>query len=138
MLANTLNTNEIKNASGTEVEFQHHTFPTGRSREYAQINESPQLTHRLKVSHQETGSGVTQRRRSVVRFDKEVAGTDGNQVTVSAYVVVDLPVGNLATFDEPKAVLAELMSFCASLGASTTILYDCTGNGAASLINGSL
>jgi hypothetical protein len=59
-------------------------------------------------------------------------------VTVSAYVVVDLPVGNLATFDEPKAVLAELMSFCASLGASTTILYDCTGNGAASLINGSL
>jgi hypothetical protein len=138
MLANTLNTNEVKNAGGTEVEFQHLRYPTGNSREYSLINESPQLTHRLKISHQLTGSGTSERRRSVVRFDKEVAGADGSQVTVSSYVVVDIPVGNLATYDEAKAVLAELMSFCASLGASTTILYDCTGNGATSLINGSL
>jgi hypothetical protein len=137
MLANTLNTNEIKNSAGTEVEFQHLRYPTGQSREFSLINESPQLTHRLKISHQVSGSGVSERRRSVVRFDKEVAGVDGNQVTVSAYTVVDLPVGNLSTYDEPKHVLAELMSFCASLGASTTILYDCTGNGAASLIAGS-
>jgi hypothetical protein len=137
MLANTLNTNEIKNSAGTEVEFDHLNG-VGRTREYAQKNESPQLTHRLKISHQQSGSGVKERRRSVVRFDKEVAGVSGEQVTVSAYVVVDIPVGDLSTFDEPKNVLAELMSFCASLGASTTILYDCTGNGAAALINGSL
>jgi hypothetical protein len=30
------------------------------------------------------------------------------------------------------------MSFGASLGASTTILYDCTGNGAVVLLNGGL
>jgi hypothetical protein len=137
MLANTLNTNEIKNSAGTEVEFDHYDGGS-RTREFAQKNESPQLTHRLKISHQQSGKGSSERRRSVCRFDKEVTGVSGNQVTVSAYVVVDLPVGDLSTYDEPKHVLAELMSFCASLGASTTILYDCTGNGATSLINGTL
>jgi predicted AAA+ superfamily ATPase len=137
MLANTLNTNEIKNASGTEVEFQH-LIQTGRTREFSQITEGPQLQHRLKISHQETGTGSTQRRRSVVRFTKEVAGVSGVERAVSAYAVLDIPIGDLSTYDEPKAVLAELMSFLASLGANTTILYDCTGNGASVLVNGGL
>jgi hypothetical protein len=35
-------------------------------------------------------------------------------------------------------VVANVMSFAASLGASTTILYDCTGNGAVTLLSGQL
>lgn len=139
MLSNTLNTNEIKNAAGTEVEFQH-LDGNGRTREFAQINESPSLQHRLRIAHAESGSGLRKRRRSVVRFDKTVISTVDSvtPVTISAYNVMDIPVGALAAYDEAKNTLAELMSFVASLGATTTILYDCSGNGAATLINGSL
>jgi len=73
-----------------------------------------------------------------VRFDKTIAGADLLPATVSAYAVLDIPVGDLSATTEAKNVLAELMSFCASLGASTTILYDCTGNGAVSLVTGGL
>lgn len=137
MLSNTLNTNEIKDRSGTEVEFQR-IGQNGRSTEFAQITETPIAPHRLKISHLESGAGTNKRRRSVVRFDKTVTGADSLPVTVSAYAVLDIPVGDLSVYDEAKNVLAELMSFCASLGASTTILYDCTGNGAVSLVTGGL
>jgi len=139
MLANTLNNNEIKNSAGTEVEFSR--ISTGeRSTEYSQITESPSAPHRLKVQHQEVGSGLKKRRRSVARFDKTVISTVDSvtPVTISAYVVLDTPVGALAANTEPTHVLAELMSFCASLGASTTILYDGTGNGATTLLSGGL
>jgi len=138
MLVNTLNTNEVKNSAGTEVEFARRSNPTANSTEFVQVAETPNLPHRLAIKHQETGSGKTLRRRSLVRFDKVVAGADGNPVKVSGYTVMDIPVGNLSTTAEAKNVLAELVSFCASLGASTTILYDCTGNGAVCLINGDL
>lgn len=139
MLSNTLNTNEIKNAAGTEVEFQRLS-QNGRATEFGQITESPNAPHRLKISHLESGSGLTKRRRSVVRFDKTVASTvdTTKTCTVSAYVVLDAPIGALIATTEFANVLAELMSFCASLGASTTILYDGTGNGAATLISGGL
>lgn len=137
MLATTLNTNEIKKADGTEVEFQSIGI-ADRTHTYAQIGESYAAPHRLKVSHQETGSGASLRRRSVVRFDKTVTGVSLQPRVVSAYAVVDIPVGDLSATTEATNVLAELMSFCASLGASTTILYDCTGNGAATLISGGL
>jgi hypothetical protein len=44
----------------------------------------------------------------------------------------------MSDFSEANAVVAALVSFLASKGASTTILYDCTGYGAEALINGSL
>lgn len=137
MLSNTLVTNEVKNAAGTEVEFGRIST-TARSTEFAQVAETPNAPHRLKVSHQESGSGVSLRRRSVVRFDKTVTGVSLVPRVVSAYLVVDLPVGDMATSTESKNVLAEVLSFCASLGASTTILYDGTGNGAVALIDGGL
>lgn len=59
-------------------------------------------------------------------------------VVISAYAVLDSPVGALVANTEPTNVVAELMSFLASLGASTTILYDGTGNGAAALLSGGL
>lgn len=139
MLSNTLNTNEIKNSGGTEVEFSRLST-SDRQTVFAQIAETPSAPHRLTIAHQETGSGMKQRRRSVVRFDKTViSGVDSvTPITVSAYAVLDFPVGASTTAAEAANVLAELMSFLASLGATTTILYDGTGNGASSLLNGSL
>lgn len=139
MLSNTLNTNEVKNAAGTEVEFTRLSI-ADRSTEFAMISESPALPHRLKIAHQESGSGLTKRRRSVVRIDKTVASTvDASvTVTVSAYMVLDTPVGALTASTEAANAIAEIMSFCASLGASTTILYDGTGNGAAALLSGGI
>lgn len=139
MLSNTLNTNEVKNAAGTEVEFQSIDLQ-GRSHEYAVITESPALPHRIRVSHQETGSGLKSRRRSVVRVDKTIISTVDSvtPVTVSAYIVLDLPKGALAAITEGTNVLAELLSFCATTGAGTTVLFDGTGNGAAALLSGGL
>lgn len=139
MLSNTLVTNEIKNSGGTEVEFGRIGI-SDRSTEFAAVAETPSAPHRLKISHLESGSGLNKRRRSLVRFDKTVISTVDSEtpVVVSAYAVLDSPVGALTANTEPTHVLAELMSFMASLGASTTILYDGTGNGAASLLSGGL
>lgn len=139
MLSNTLNTNEIKNAAGTEQEFQR-IATSDRQTEFALITEAPSLPHRLKVQHLETGTGINKRRRSVCRFDKTVMSTvDATvPVTISAYVVLDSPVGGLTANTEMANTLANLVSFVASLGASTTILYDGTGNGATSLLTGGL
>lgn len=139
MLSNTLNTNEVKNSAGTEVEFQSLSI-LDRKHVFSQIAETPSLPHRLTVSHQETGVGLKQRRRSVVRVDKTtMSGVDDTvPITTSAYLVLDYPVGASSSSAEAANVVAEVLSFCASLGASTTILYDGTGNGAAALIGGGI
>lgn len=139
MLSNTLNTNEIKNSAGTEVEFGRLSV-SERKTEYAVITESPALPHRFNIAHQETGVGMKARRRSLVRFDKTVmSNVDATvPVTVSAYIVLDAPVGALTSMAEPANAIAELLSFCATTGAGTTVLFDGTGNGAAALLAGSL
>lgn len=137
MLPANLVTNEVKNAAGTEEEFLR-LLQSERKLIFAKFGEVPNLPHRITVSHQETGTGVATRRRSVVRVDKTIAGSSTDPRVVSAYLVCDIPVGDIAAYTEPKAVLANLISLVASLGASTTILYDCTGYGADSLINGGL
>lgn len=137
MLPTNLNTNEVKNSAGTEVEFSRLST-LDRSVTFAQVSESPNLQHRLKVSHLEVGAGALLRRRSVARVDKTVTGVSGTPRVISCYCVLDIPVGDVANFTETTNVVAELNSFMASLGASTTILYDGTGNGSAALINGSL
>lgn len=139
MLSNTLNTNEIKDSAGTEVEFTRLSIGDRQS-EFAKISETPALTNRMKISHLESGSGISLRRRSVIRFDRVSTGEVDTTVNVksSFYVVGDIPIGNLTATTEPKKALAQLISFLASLGASTTILYDCTGNGADVLINGGI
>lgn len=139
MLASSLNTNEIKNAAGVEVEFELLGHGD-RTTTYAQKPEPPSAPHRLSVKHTETGSGTALRRRSLLRFDKQVTGQvdTSKSVVVSAYAVVDIPIGNLTALDEAKNVLAELMSFMATTGAATTVLFDCSGNGASTLINGSI
>lgn len=139
MLSNTLNTNEIKNAAGVEQEFGR-IASSDRQTEFALLTESPSLPHRLKIQHLETGSGVTKRRRSVVRFDKTVMSTVDTTlpVTVSAYVVLDSPIGALVASTEMANTLANLMSLLATTGAGTTVLFDGTGSGAVALLSGGL
>jgi len=139
MLSNTLNTNEIKNSAGTEVEFQSQKI-NDRSRIFMQMPEAPATPHRLTISHQEVGTGTKMRRRSLIRFDKTViSGVDSvTPVIVTAYTVLDAPVGAMTSIAEATNVLAELQSFLSTTGAGTTVLFDGTGNGAAALLNGSL
>lgn len=139
MLSNTLNTNEVKGSAGTEIEFEHRSS-LGRTREFQKISESPSAPYRLQISHQETGKGLKLRRRSVVRFNKTVVSDVDSvtPVTVSAYAVADNPQGALTTTAELANVLANLMSFLATTGSGTTVLFDCTGNGAKCLLDGSL
>lgn len=137
MLSNTLNTNEIKNAAGTEVEFESISV-VDRKRVFKQIVEAPNAPHRLTISHSEVGVDSEKRRRSLVRFDKTVSGVSLQPRIVTAYAVVDVPVGDLNADTETTNVLAELMSFLATTGAATTVLFDGTGNGATALIKGTL
>lgn len=135
----TLNTNEVKNAAGAEVEFTRLGSPNaGRSILFAQSNEQPNLEHRLAISHQETGSGADRVRRSVVRVDKTVVGASGKLRKISNYEVAVIPVGDIASYNDVKDVNAELLSFCATTGAASTVLFDGTGNGSVCLINGGL
>lgn len=139
MLSNTLNTNEIKNSAGTEVEFSRLST-SDRSTVFSQIAETPSAPHRLSISHAEIGAGMKKRRRSVVRFDKtSISGVDSiTPITNSAYLVIDSPVGAMTSTAELAHVIAELLSFCATTGAATTVLFDGTGNGAKALIEGGL
>jgi hypothetical protein len=140
MLNSPLNTNEIKNSLGVEVEFERLSSGPGRETVFRQINESPSLQHRITIKHSETGTGINRRRRSVVRFDKTIIATVDSvtPVTISKYDVLDAPVGALTASTEIANVIAEAMSFFASTGSDSTIKFDCTGNGAKVLLNGDL
>jgi len=139
MYPTTLNTNEVKDSTGAEQEFARLST-SERQLIFALVSEVPSRPHRLTVSHQETGSGVNARRRSLVRIDKTIAGqVDTTQTArISGYAVVDAPIGQLTSDAELAHVVANLVSTLASKGASTTILYDGTGYGAEALIKGSL
>jgi len=139
MLPTTLNTNEVKDASGVEVEFERRS--TDKTvLEFKQVAEAPNLPHRLKVSNQESGVGLALRRRSLIRLDlTSMSEVDTTlPVTDSAYIVLDTAVGAHNTTAAAKKVLAELLSFVASDGTNTTVKFDCTGTGAKCLIDGSL
>lgn len=138
MLSTTLNTNEIKNSLGTEQEFGRRSGPDSNGVEYALLTEAPNLKHRFSIKHTELGTGVDKRRRSLLRFEKQVAGQvdTTKSPSVLAYVVMDIPVGNLTAYTEAQNTLANLMSLLASTGADTTIKFDCSGNGATALVNG--
>jgi len=138
MLSITLNTNEVMNASGTEVEFQSRGI-TGNRHEFAKIGESPALPQRFKVEHLETGAGIRRVRQSVIRFDYSSKSDVDNATTVvdSAQLKLTHAVGAHLTDAEAKAVLAGLGSFAFTLGTST-FKYDGTGTGAAALLSGGL
>jgi len=136
MLPTNLNTGEVRNGAGAEVEFVRF-LQKDRELAFQQSGELPHLPHRLSIKHAETGTGASRRRRSVIRIDKgSLSAVDTvTPVVTSTYVVLDAPVGHLTTDAEIITVLAELNSFVATLGAA--ILLDGTGNGTVVLRNGS-
>jgi len=138
MLANTLNTNEVKNAAGTEVELQSLGI-VGRSHTFAKIGESPAFPVRLSINHTEIATGNKARRRSNDRVDITFLSEVDLQtpVTVSAYIVLDAPVGHMTSMSKAADAIAMLLSFNATLGG-TTVLYDGSGNGAQALLTGGL
>lgn len=135
VLPTNLNTNEVKDRAGVEVEFLRFSAE-GRVTEFAVNGEVPSLPHRLKVSHVENGTGFAVVRRSLARVDKAFVGKSGKVSTCSCYKVVVVPMGELDNLDIVKDVSAELDSFCASDGTSTTIKFDGSGTGSSALING--
>lgn len=136
MLSNTLVTNEIKNSAGTEVEYQRLSTGDGRAT-FAKIGEQPAFPDRFTISHQESGSGLNQRRRSVIRFDYTGTGSVDSTKTArhSAYIVLDRQIGQETADTASKDLLAKLMSLMATTGAATTVLFDCTGTGASNLLS---
>jgi len=138
MLSNTLDSNEVKNAANSEVEFQALSIGD-RQRVYGQVSETPSAPHRLSVKHTETGLGIKHRRRSLIRVDKTVISSVDNvtPVTASAYIVLDAPVGALTAATELANVLAELGSFVYTTDGAT-LLHNGTGNGAAALLTGGI
>lgn len=139
MLTNTLNTNEIKNSAGTEQEFQSLSIDQ-RSREFSLTTELPNRPHRLRISHQESGTGSKRVRRSLFEVSKTIISDVDNvtPVTIIARTTVVLPVGYLASTTEMSHVLANLISGLASDGSNTTIKYDGTGTFASALLSGGL
>jgi len=139
MLSTNLTTNEVKDSTGAEVEFLRQSV-SARSLVFAMSGESPSHPRRITVSHSEIGGGLKKRRRSVVRVDYTISGGIDSTVAVvhSAYIVMDIPIGNIGDYNEAKHALAYLLSLCATTGAASTVLFDCTGNGANALIQGTL
>lgn len=137
MLTNTLNTNEIKTYTSAEVEFERISI-SDESSIFKQINEDIANPNRLTIKHQTVGSGDTKTRRSLVRFDVSVTNTSGKKGVVSAYMNLVVPVGILENTNAMKQAISQLLSFCATTGAGTTVLFDCSGSGAAALLNETL
>lgn len=137
MLSNTLVTNEVKDAAGVEVEFERISM-SGQQTIYRKVGEAAGLPYRLTISHSRSGKDNNAIRSSVVRFDVTSENTAGVKVATEAHVVLRFPEGVADNYDDAKKCLAHLMSFIANTGADTAIKFDCTGNGAATLLNETL
>jgi len=135
-----LNTNEIKDSAGASINFERLGDAMERKLTFFKTGEAPAYQHRLGISHQEIGSGLKGRRRSQVWARKTHISTVDNVTPVTSlfYTVSDIPIGAITSFTEPYTVFANLLSFLASKGASSTILFNGTGYGAECLILGSL
>jgi hypothetical protein len=139
-LASTLVTNEIKNAAGLEVEFQKQKQGDWWS-EFHYSAENPALPYLMKISHQEIGSGSTKRRRSNITFKMvNTGGLDATkQKTDSVSFTIDRMIGNENDAGAVvKNLVANMLSFCGTTGAATTVLFDCTGTGASNLLSGGI
>jgi len=137
MLSNTLVTNEIKDRSGAEVEFERISV-NDETTTFKQVAEDIANPNRLAIKHQTNGTGPDRVRRSLVRFDKTITTSVGKKATVSAYCTVVIPVGVLENTNAVKDAVAQLLSFMATTGSGTAVLFDGSGNGASVIINETL
>jgi hypothetical protein len=136
-LGTSLTTSEVLNSAGSEVEFLNGG-QDGRQQLWIQSSEAPSAPHRIRLSHQEKGSGLNRVRESLLEVSKTVDGADplNLPVTFKAQLKLTVPVGNTDVLDEAKNVMAELGSLAFLL--SGTYKSDGTGNAAAALIGGTI
>lgn len=141
MLPAALTTNEVKNASGTEVEFEFKK-EEGSERIYALKGENPSSPQRIHFRYQETGKEGTvgRRRRSNLHITvQKPSEVDGVTPCVGKFDgTLDVPIGHMTTNDLAKLLIAYANSLLATNGAGTSVLFDGTGTAAAALINGTL
>lgn len=139
MLPTTLNTNEVKDASGTEIEFSRQST-LDRKLVFNQSAEVPNLPYRITVEHREVGVGLARRRQSRILIEKSIVGQQDTLKVekISANLAINAPIGNMTTTTELANVVANMLAFCATTGAGTTVLFDGSGNGASALIQGTL
>lgn len=137
MLPTSLLTNEVKDRSGTEIEFEYRS-KEGRTMLYRKKNDNPANGTFLKVSHLENGSGFGRVRRSRVGVDVGFTGKSGKPCVAQCYKIFVVPEGELEDYNVISDASAMLDSFCATTGAATTVLFDGSGNGDSAGINGTL
>lgn len=137
MLPTSLLTNEVKDRAGVEVEFEHWSLE-GRTHIYTRKGGNPSLLNQLKIAHSETGKGFGLVRRSLNRVDLTVVGKSGKPVVISMYKNAVVPLGELDDLNAVTDCLAMLNSFCCTTGAATAVLFDGSGNGDSTLINGTV
>jgi hypothetical protein len=138
MLNNTLNTNEVKDRAGVEIELERRSTGPGQITEFKKLNETAGLPVRLSIKHETSGTGTKATRRSVVEALITNENSDGEKVTSIARLSVVHPLGLADDYNGLKDAIAMILSFCATTGAATTVLLDGSGNGANALINESL
>lgn len=138
MLPDTLNANQIKDKAGAGVNTFESVNDEGRTRLFRNTAAAYNRPHELAIKHRETGVGLKLIRDSVIICSLVVTGDDGNPVKVEYLQRLRVPMGNLASQDPVKEVIANGLSFSATTGAASTVLFDGTGNGAIALRNGSL
>lgn len=139
MLPTHLTTNEVKDRSGTEVEFTRVVDPpAGKGILFTKSGGTPAYPCTINFRQEVTGAGLRLLRRSLVRVDKYFLSPIDNATVgvISQYNVSVVPVGLLGTFNDANDVNAHLISLMASRGASTTILFDGTGYGAEFCVQG--
>jgi len=139
MLSNTLNTNQVKDSTGAEVEFER-MLTNERTSVFQKIGMQEALPHKMSIAHQESGTGMKRRRRSAFRVDlTSISGVDSvTPITDSAYIVLDRAVGASTSDTAATNVLANLLSAVASDGSDSTIKFNGTGTFASALIKGTL
>lgn len=137
-ISTALVTNEVKNSSATEVEFQS-VENTGKMRVYAKIGEQPALETRLTVKHQEVGSGIKRKRESVAIITLNVVSDVDPAliVPVQAHVKLVHPIGALLTSTPAKDALAMVGTFVFTTDGAT-FNHAGGGTGASALLSGGI
>jgi hypothetical protein len=139
-LPSNLNTNEVKDRAGTEVEFTFFDDSKPRSREWQRSNQAPYLIESIKVQHRDVGKpGFFLVRQSNLRIVKNVLSLVDNStiVPIISSHSLQIPIGALTTFDAVKDVVAYHNTLMATING-TTVLFDGTGTAAAAMIAGTV
>lgn len=142
MLPDNLDTNQVRNRLGAEVEFVYQDGAGGQFRVYKRKNGAPNLIETITVQHRTVGKGTERVRQSNISIVKEVVSdTDPTKrAIIRQSKSFWVPEGHLADLDDVKDVDAYMNTFCAqtSAGTSGVLVMDGTGLGAEALINGTI